>query len=108
MIVRDAGQRLARAVKTWLAGWGLAIAAVFIPVLHFILVPALALGGPILALQRLGERVTVLEVSGSCPGCGAALRQPIKRRAQPRLETRCDSCRRAIGVRVPEDLVAKA
>jgi len=97
-----------RCVQTWLAGWGLAIAAVFLPVLHFVLVPALLLGGPILALQRLGERVTVLDVSGNCPGCGAPQKQSLKRKAQPRLEFRCDACRRAIGVRVPEDLLAKA
>jgi hypothetical protein len=107
VIMRNAGERTRRAVLTWLAGWGLAIVAVFLPVLHFILVPLLFLGGPLLALHRLGERVSVLEVSGECPGCGAAQRQPLNAGAKPRLEFRCDACGRAIGVALPEELLAK-
>jgi hypothetical protein len=107
VIVRDAGQRTRRAVLTWLAAWGLGIVAVFLPLLHFVLVPALVLGGPILALHRLGERVSVLEVQGPCPGCGAAQRQPLNAGAQPRLEFRCEACGRAIGVQVPAELLAR-
>ena len=105
VIVRDAGQRTRRAVLTWLAAWGLGIAAVFLPVLHFVLVPLLILGGPILALHRLGERVSVLAVTGTCPGCGVPQHQPLNRGAQPRLEFRCDACGRAIGVQVPAELL---
>ena len=107
VIMRDAGQRTRRAVLTWLAGWGLGIVAVFLPVLHFVLVPLLVLGGPILAFNRFGERVSVLAVTGTCPGCGVAQHQPLKRGAQPRLEFRCDSCGRAIGVQVPAELLAR-
>ena len=106
VIVRDVRQRTQRAVLTWLAAWGLGIVAVFLPVLHFVLVPLLVVGGPLLALHRLGERVTVLDVAGTCPGCGAAQRQPLRAGAQPRLEFRCDACGRAIGVQVPPDLCA--
>ena len=108
VIVRDAGQRTRRAVLTWLVAWGLGIVAVFLPVLHFVLVPLLILGGPLLALQRLGERVSVLEVQGQCPGCGAAQRQPLNAGAQPRLEFRCGACGRAIGVQVPESLLTRS
>jgi hypothetical protein len=107
VLVRDAGQRTRRAVLTWLAAWGCAILAVFLPVLHFVLVPLLLLGGPALALTRLGERVSVLEVSGSCPGCGAAQRQPLNTGARPRLAFRCDACRREIAVLVPADLLGR-
>lgn len=107
VILRDAGQRTRRAVLTWLAGWGLAVLAVFLPVLHFILVPLLLIGGPLLALQRLGERVSVIDVRGICPGCGVAQEQPLKSGARPRLEFRCESCRRAIGVVLPPELLAK-
>lgn len=108
MLVRDAGQRTRRALLTWLAGWGCAIVAVFLPVLHFILVPLLFIGGPLLALSRLGERVSVLDVSGACPGCGAAQRQPLNAAARPRLAFRCDACRREITVLVPAELLAHA
>lgn len=105
MIARDAGERTRRAVLTWLAAWGLGVVAVFLPVLHFFLVPLLVLGGPLLAFQRLGERVSVVDVKGTCPGCGAAQQQPLNRAAQPRLEFRCDACGRAIGVTVPAELL---
>ena len=101
MLVRDAGQRTRRAVLTWLAAWGCAVLAVFV------LVPLLFLGGPLLALSRLGERVSVLEVNGTCPGCGAEQRQPLKTGARPRLAFRCDACRREIAVLVPADLLAR-
>jgi hypothetical protein len=105
--MRDAGQRMRRALLTWLAGWGLAIVAVFLPVLHFVLVPLLFLGGPLLALSRLRERVSVLAVSGTCPGCGAAQRQPLNTGAQPRLTFRCDACRREIAVELPAELLGR-
>ncbi len=105
--VRDAGQRARRALLTLLAGWGLAIAAVFLPVLHFVLVPALLLGSPLLAFHRLRERVTLAWVSGVCPGCGAAQRQRLGVRAATGLEFRCDHCRRAIGVIVPAELIGR-
>jgi hypothetical protein len=105
--MRDAGQRTRRALLTWLAAWGLAIVAVFLPVLHFVLVPLLVVGGPLLALSRLRERVSVLEVSGVCPGCGVAQRQPLNTGAQPRLAFRCGACRREITVLLPADLLAR-
>lgn len=106
VITRDRGTRTRRAVLTWIGGWTLAVLAVFLPLLHFVLVPLLLVGTPLLALQRLGERVNVLDVRGNCPGCGAAQEQPLKSAARERLEFRCDACRRAIGVVLPPELLA--
>src|SRR5688572_16513805 len=66
----DRAARMQRTVRTLGAGWGLAVAAVFLPVLHFVLVPALALGAPLLALQRWGEAAVLVGASGDCPACG--------------------------------------
>lgn len=53
-----------------LAGlWGLALAAVLIPVLHFLLVPGLLLAGLFVAGRRLRLRVALLRAEGACPGC---------------------------------------
>lgn len=106
IVVHDAGARTRRAVLTCLAAWGLAIAAVFLPVLHFVLVPLLLLGGPWLALRRLRERVSVIDVRGICPGCGVAQEQLLRSAASARLEFRCDACRRSIGVMLPAELLA--
>jgi hypothetical protein len=66
----SAGRRLARALAVLAACWVAAALAVFIPVAHFLLVPALALAGPIGAVIRFRERQRVLRVHGTCPRCG--------------------------------------
>lgn len=108
VVVRDRPARIRRALVGLAATWGCAIAAVFLPVLHFILVPALLLGGPFVALQRLSERVTVLEVRGDCPGCGTPQRQVLNTPARTGIEFRCESCRRAIGVELPDELLKRS
>src|SRR4029453_4784727 len=50
--------------------WGLAIAAVFMPVAHFFLVPTLLVTGLVLAVLRGREDVRLLGVHGRCPRCG--------------------------------------
>ncbi len=107
VLVHDASERTRRAAATLAAAWGLGVLAVFLPVLHFVLVPLLLLGGPMLALQRLRERVSVVEVRGTCPGCGVPQIQTLRTAARARLEFRCDACRRAIGVVLPEALLAR-
>src|SRR5204863_8375115 len=52
--------RAIRAARAWAGCWGAAIAAVFLPVLHFVLVPALLISGPLAAMARWQEKVTVL------------------------------------------------
>lgn len=68
----DAPERTSRAVRALATCWGLAVLAVFLPVLHFVLVPSLLVAGPVVALSRLRERCTVRGASGTCPACGAA------------------------------------
>ncbi len=93
---RDKAQRTARALKTLGACWGLAVLAVLVPVLHFVLVPGLLIAGPVMALARLRERVTVLEVSGPCPGCGAPMKLAVNQPVSTRMGLRCEACHRAI------------
>jgi hypothetical protein len=64
------GRRLARALAALAACWAAAVVAVFIPVAHFLLVPALAIAGPVWACFRLRERQRLVRVRGTCPRCG--------------------------------------
>jgi len=98
--------RAARAAWAWAGCWGAAVAAVFLPVLHFFLVPALLLGGPLYALVRWREKVTVLGAEGSCPACGAAQRPRIRGGAARDMSFRCEACRRALALRLPPELLA--
>lgn len=103
---RDRGQRLAGVAKVWAISWLAAIAAVFLPVLHFVLVPALLIGGPLYALSLGREHSTLLHVEGACPACGAAVVDAQQRRAAERVSLRCDGCGRAIEVLIEPGMLA--
>ena len=86
------------------ACWGAAILAVFLPVLHFVLVPSLVVAGPLVALSQLRQHVTILDVEGPCPACGAAIQEKLNSDARLPIQLRCEQCRRALEVRLPARL----
>jgi len=102
----DRRDRMSRAAKAWAGCWGAAIVAVFLPVLHFVLVPALILGGPLYAMVMMRERVTVLGAEGPCPACGAPQAPKLKAGASDTMEFRCEACRRALKLQLPPELLA--
>src|SRR5262245_48862485 len=106
VIQHDRRDRMTRAARAWAGCWGAAIAAVFLPVLHFVLVPALVVGGPLYAMVMMREKVTVLGAEGACPVCGAPQAPKLKTGASDQLAFRCESCRRALGLRLPPELLA--
>ncbi|MBK7367752.1 MAG: hypothetical protein KAY61_03465 [Candidatus Eisenbacteria bacterium] len=97
----DAPERTSRAVRALATCWGLAVLAVFLPVLHFVLVPSLLVAGPVVALSRLRERCTVRGASGTCPACGAAQSFAVSGALRESTPVRCDACGRAISLRAP-------
>jgi hypothetical protein len=86
--------RVRRALLGLAACWGAAVAAVFLPVLHFVLVPALLIAGPLLAFARLGERRTITGITGPCPACGGAI--TLRPGGSAAAVVRCDHCRRPV------------
>lgn len=96
--------RMRRAALGIGACWGAAILAVFLPVLHFILVPALVVAGPLVFLSQLRQHATILDVEGPCPACGAPIEEKLGRDAQLPIQLRCEQCRRALEVRLPARL----
>ena len=86
--------RLRRALLGLAACWGAAVAAVFLPVLHFVLVPTLLIAGPLLAFARLGERRTVTGITGPCPVCGGVI--TLRPGGTAAAVVRCDHCRRPV------------
>lgn len=63
-------RRVARAVLVLLVCWALALASVFIVLVHFILVPGFLIGGLVLAYLRFRTARLVTRVHGVCPRCG--------------------------------------
>lgn len=98
---RDAKARFTRAVMTWAAGWGLAVAAVFLPLLHFVLVPLLLIGGPALAWQRMREAATLVDAHGACPACGAERTIALGGAWRERTPLRCEGCGRGLMLELP-------
>jgi hypothetical protein len=93
--------RVIRAGQTLAAVWGLAIAAVFLPLLHWILVPALLVLGPTLAWSRLHEADTLIRADGPCPACGAAQHFKLGQKWRERTVLRCEACGRRIELALP-------
>ena len=63
------GQRLARGLRGAGIFWAIACACIFIPGLHFVLVPSFLLIGIVILLIRLRDAETVVRVHGVCPRC---------------------------------------
>jgi hypothetical protein len=69
--VRDwsAFERFKRAAIGLSLAWVAAGVAIFLPILHFVLVPSLLLGGPIFAIFRGTEAARLKSLKGACPRC---------------------------------------
>ena len=100
---RDARQRTLRALKTLAACWGLAVAAVFLPVLHFVLVPGLLVLGPVLAWSRWREAHSLLLAEGDCPACAVRQHFTLGQRWRERTMLRCESCGRSLELMLPPE-----
>ena len=93
--------RLTAALKAFGTCWLAAVAAVFVPLLHFILVPSLLLLGPAMFIWKLGEHVTLLSADGSCPACGEEIVHRVRLRAAEHTRVRCDACGRGVELAIP-------
>jgi hypothetical protein len=67
--VWDKKERMTRGLKALGFSWGLALAAVLIPLLHFILVPTLLLAGPVVFFWIVKQEQIILGGKGECPEC---------------------------------------
>jgi len=63
------GRRLVRAFRAAGIFWAVAGVCIFIPGLHFVLVPSFLLIGIVTLLIRLRDAETVVRVHGVCPRC---------------------------------------
>ena len=84
-------ERLRRAFKFGGMCWGAAIIAVFIPILHFILVPLLLLAGPAAGYYFYHQERMSQGGQSVCPQCGASLKIE-KGAAKWPAEEMCTAC----------------
>jgi hypothetical protein len=86
-----------RAAAVAVGGLVLALVALPIPLVHFVLVPAALLLGLGWAAVRLGQREIFASAEGACPFCGTEQRLGLAGRAfrLPR-RVHCRPCRREL------------
>jgi hypothetical protein len=93
---RSLVSRLGRAALGLAIAWLLAFPAIFLPVLHFVLVPGLVIGGIVLAAHRLREDRTLARVEGTCPRCGVAFRAAPGGRFRLPRSVQCVYCKNTL------------
>jgi hypothetical protein len=64
------GQRAVRALKGGGVFWAVAAGCVFLPGLHFVLVPSFLVIGVAVGIKHLRDEEIVSRVHGPCPRCG--------------------------------------
>lgn len=86
------GHRLARAAKGAGVFWAVAAGCVFLPGLHFVLVPAFLAIGIAVGLRRLRDLDIVSRVHGACPRCGLEQDFAAGNRLTPTWALDCPAC----------------
>jgi len=86
------GQRLTRAAKRAGAFWAVAAGCVFLPVLHFVLVPTFVVVGAAAGFRQLGDQEIVSRVHGPCPRCGREQDFAAGNRLTPTWTLDCGAC----------------
>lgn len=99
VVERSLPTRVARAALIWGALWGAMVVCVFIPVLHFVLVPSLLVAGPVMGILRLRESASLAGLRGACPRCGVIRSFNASGRFKDGREVHCDGCGNGMVVR---------
>lgn len=93
-------ERTLRAFKALGIAWVLALGAVLIPILHFILVPILLLSGPLAFAWVSQQHELIAGGDGKCPECAetfmiarTAVKWPIS--------DLCNKCQAGLKIRLP-------
>ncbi len=85
-------EKKTRAWRTLAIGWGIAIFTIFLPLVHFILVPLFLIGAPIVAGKMKKQEGQIEGVEGSCPFCGERLDCTLKINLLFPLRVPCQKC----------------
>jgi hypothetical protein len=96
----DKQERMKNALKTFGFLFTLSFVSIFIPILHFVLVPSLFIGSFVFAMDKYQEKMRSEGGSGECPKC----HQEFK--VQPsswvnRVTNNCDHCHEDLEMKIP-------
>jgi len=102
VIEQTTAERVGRAIAGLGMFWALALAGLFIPVAHFILVPVFLTAGIIMAVKRSKEEKRLQLVRGACPRCGAQQDFKVGGRFVSGRSLDCPACHGTFTVVAPE------
>jgi hypothetical protein len=85
-------ERTRRAVFGLALMWCLAGIFLPIPPIHWVLVPACLLAGPVLAVLRFSEKTRIETLTGACPRCKVDRVFRLNVKYAPRRSFHCDGC----------------
>ncbi len=89
---QSSGHRLARAAKGAGVFWAVAAGCVFLPGLHFALVPAFLVVGFAAGFRNLRDAEIASRVHGACPRCGLEQDFAAGNRPTPTWTLDCPAC----------------
>jgi len=95
----DRAGRMRRALVGLAWCWGGALASVFIPIAHFLLVPGFAIAGVVVFSSRLRASTVIHDARGTCPDCGAEQNLDLSGRWYPPHSVTCRACQRSLTLR---------
>ena len=94
-------ERAVRAAKAWAVCWVLALLALPIIGLHWILVPSLTLAGVLLGYQRYRATTTSQKIEGLCPMCHSSIEIKLESAEHPPLWKYCPACNAPFSIEAP-------
>lgn len=101
----DKTERTKNALRTFGIMFAFTFASVFVPILHFVLVPSLFIASFVLAMDKMGEKVRSEGGTGECPKCQQMFKvQPSKWGI--RITNCCDHCPEELEMVLPTALPA--
>lgn len=97
----EPGERLSRAGIRLAAFWAAALVAVFIPLAHFVLVPAFLIAGIVMAISAYRMDQAPNEVTGTCPACHEEMSIPLEANDKLPKWTYCPLCNASLQIQRP-------
>jgi hypothetical protein len=101
-------QRLTRAARSAAVLWAFAGGFVFLPGLHFVLVPTFLILGLLAGLRQLRATEIVAGVHGACPRCGREQDFTAGNRLTPSWSLDCSACHNTLTLTVEAESVPAA
>ncbi len=92
------GKRLARAARGAGIFWAVAAGCVFLPGLHFVLVPTFLLAGVVAGMRHLRDTEVTSRVHGACPRCGHEQDFAAVNRLTPTWSLDCPTCHNTLAL----------